>query len=55
MFYNKNMNFAFHKSKLRAGKRTYFFEVKVAKTENLYLEITERKNKKILHLPKGIF
>lgn len=32
-----------HKSKLIASKRTYFFNVNVAKIENQYLEITESK------------
>lgn len=41
------MNQEIHKSKLRAGNRTYFFDVKVVKTENLYLEITESKKQEV--------
>ncbi|OGU58119.1 MAG: hypothetical protein A2X64_05630 [Ignavibacteria bacterium GWF2_33_9] len=34
-----------HKSTLRAGSRTYFFDVNKASTEKLYLEITESRKK----------
>jgi len=32
-----------HKSTLRAGSRTYFFDVKKSSTEKLYLDITESR------------
>jgi hypothetical protein len=34
-----------HKSTLRAGSRTYFFDVKKSSTEKLYLDITESRKK----------
>lgn len=34
-----------YKSSLRAGSRTYFFDVKKAATDKLFLEITESKKK----------
>ncbi len=32
-----------HKSILRAGSRTYFFDVKKSSTDKLYLDITESR------------
>ncbi|ROL58684.1 DUF3276 family protein [Bacteroidetes/Chlorobi group bacterium ChocPot_Mid] len=37
------MNEEIYKSKERAGRRTYFFDVKKAINDKLYLEITESK------------
>lgn len=34
-----------HKSFVRAGSRTYFFDVKKASSDNLYLDITESRKK----------
>jgi hypothetical protein len=39
------MNEEIYKSTLRAGKRTYFFDVKKASTGKLYLDINESKKK----------
>lgn len=39
------MNEEIYKSTLRAGSRTYFFDVKKASTGKLYLDINESKKK----------
>lgn len=44
------MNEEVYKSTLRAGSRTYFFDVKKASTGKLYLDINESKKK-----PDGTF
>jgi len=43
-FENKERDEIFSKA-VRAGKRTYFFDVKITKTDQQYLTITESKKK----------
>jgi hypothetical protein len=42
--YRNNQNERFSKS-VRAGKRTYFFDVKATRDENLFITITESKRR----------
>ncbi len=42
---NNNDRAEVHSISVRAGKRTYFFDVRATKDENLYLTITESKKK----------
>lgn len=42
--YDNNRDEIFSKS-VRAGKRTYFFDVKATKSDDLYLTITESKKR----------
>jgi hypothetical protein len=42
--YKNNQNERFSKS-VRAGKRTYFFDVKATRDENLFITITESKRR----------
>jgi len=39
------MNEEIYKGKIRAGKRTYFFDVKKASNGSLYLDINESRKK----------
>ena len=41
---NRDKNEILSKS-IRSGKRTYFFDLKISKTEELYLTITESKRR----------
>src|SRR5690554_825752 len=40
---NFDNNREVHSNVVRAGKRTYFFDIKATKSEDLYLTITESK------------
>lgn len=43
--YNENERQEIYSERVRAGKRTYFFDVKVTKTNDYYLTITEKKKR----------
>lgn len=51
--YNKGKSEIFSKA-VRAGKRTYFFDVKSTKDGNLYLTVTESK-RRLRHDGNGFF
>lgn len=45
--YKKRENDNIYSKRIRAGKRTYFFDVKVTSSKDYYVAITERKKKAI--------